>query len=149
MNKPTFSSLLSKPASDFERPKPAPQGTYLAAVHGLPRFDKSSKKQTEFAEFTVNLLEAGSDVDPEELATYGGVVGKQMKATFYLTEGAMFMLREFLAALGLDETQYESTGAMIDDTPGQQFLATVTHEVSQDGKSTFARITGWAPVDAE
>lgn len=143
-----FASILSRPVTDFERPKPLPQGTYVMVTNGIPRQDKSNKKQTPFVEFTCNVLQAGEDVDPTELATMGGINGKQMKVTFYLTEEATYRLREFLTHLGLDEAEYATLAEMVEDAPGKQFLATVIHEASVDGKSIFARIGGTAPVEA-
>lgn len=142
-----FASILDRPAADFEAPPTLPQGTYLFATHGMPEHGESSQKKTKQLTFLCNVIQAGEDVDPEELAAFGPVTGKQMKAVFYLTESAAFMLREFLTALGLDEAEYESMGQMIDDTPGKQFLGTVTHEGTKDGKRIFARITGWAPAE--
>ena len=73
MNAPNFGALLDKPASEIERPKPLPQGGYICTVKGLPKFDKSSKKQTEFVEFTLQPVEAMEDVDQEALASMGGL----------------------------------------------------------------------------
>ena len=53
---PDFGALLDTPASDVERPKPLPQGSYTAVTVGLPRPDKSAKKQTEFLEWTLKIL---------------------------------------------------------------------------------------------
>lgn len=142
-----FASILSRPVTDFERPKPMPQGTYVMVTSGVPRQDKSNKKQTPFVEFTCNVLAAGEDVDAAELAAMGGIAGKQMKATYYLTDGSTYRLREFLGHLGLDEAEYATLGEMVEDAPGKQFLATVIHEPSTDGQSIFARIGGTAPVE--
>ena len=136
----SFSDILDRPATDFERPKPLPQGTYVMMVKGLPRFDKSSKKQTPFVEFTCDVIAAGEDVDTDALAEMGGIAGKQMRATFYTTEEATYRLREFLTHLGLDEGEYGSLRQMIEDAPGKQFLGTIIHEASQDGQNIFARL---------
>ncbi len=78
---PNFGALLDKPASDVERPKPLPQGSYHCIVKGLPRFDKSSKKFTEFVEFTLQPTSAGEDVDEEDLEAMGGIANKTIRAT--------------------------------------------------------------------
>ena len=72
-NNPNFSNILDKPATDVERPRPLPVGTYLTVIQGLPRYDKSSKKQTDFVEFTHQIVSALDDVDPDELAAAGGL----------------------------------------------------------------------------
>lgn len=142
----TFASILDKPASEIERPKPLPQGSYTAVVAGMPRFDKSTKKQTDFVEFTLNLLAAGEDVDAEELVAAGGVEGKSRKATFYLTEQSGYRLKEFLEHCGV----LEEGGTMrkaIDSTPNCQVGITIRHEPSQDGTQVYDRIVGSFPIE--
>ena len=68
MNNPTFASILDRPSGDTEKPKPLPVGTYSAMVKGLPEEGKSSQKKTPFVKFTLQLLQAADDVDPEALA---------------------------------------------------------------------------------
>jgi len=140
-----FTNILSKPASDFERPKPLPQGTYLMMVKPGYRLDESTKKKTPFVEFLCDVVEATDDVDAGELAEMGGVAGKVTKATFYLTDEAAYRLREFLETLGLDTTK--PTDQILDDAAGQQFLGTIVHEPSQDGQSIFAKLGATAPVE--
>lgn len=140
-----FTSILSRPATDFERPKPLPQGTYLMLVKPPYRLDESSKKKTPFIEWLCDVVEAGEDVDPTELAEMGGIAGRQVKATFYLTEEATFRLREFLEVLGLDTTK--PTDQIIDEAAGQQFLGTIVHEPTQDGQGIFAKLGSVAAVE--
>jgi hypothetical protein len=140
-----FGSILDLPSSEVEKPKPYPVGTYQVVVEGLPRFDKSSKKQTEFAEFKLNFLSAGEDVDAEALEEVGGIQGKSIKNTYYLTEGAVWRLKEFLLHLGIEEED-KSLRQMLEETPGRQCMISIRHEASEDGQSVFARISGTAPV---
>ena len=93
---PNFGSILDRAPSEIEKPKPLPQGSYITQIVGQPRFDKSTKKQTEYVEFTHKLLAAQEDVDEDELKDLGGVKDKVMKNTFYLTEGAAWRLKEVL-----------------------------------------------------
>ena len=134
----TFSALLNKSMSDVERPKPMPQGSYVAMVQGLPRFDKSSKKQTEFVEFTLKLLAAGEDVDAEALAEMGGIADKTIKDTYYLTENSLWRLKEFLVNLGMPEDM--SMQEAVEAAPGKQIGIFINHEPSQDGQAVFARV---------
>lgn len=151
MNAPSFSSILDRPSNTIERPKPLPVGTYLAMCKGLPREDKSTKKQTPFVEFTMQLLQAADDVDPESLSAIlnGKAISDiTMKNTFYLTEDAAWRLQKFL------ENDLEIDGGdtslrqMISASPGKQCLVSIKHEASQDGTTVFARITDSAPVGA-
>ncbi len=142
----TFASILDKPATEIEPPKLMPVGTYVGVVQGLPRIDKSSKKQTEFVEFTIKYLQPTEDVDAEALAEAGGVAEKTIKATFYITENSAFMLKEFLKNLGLEPDEEGSLRACLDQTTGKQLLFSVKHEASEDGERVFARFGKSAPV---
>lgn len=145
-NTPNFGTLLDKPASDVERPKPLPQGSYHCIVKGLPRFDKSSKKQTEFVEFTLSPTAAGEDVDADELTTMGGLTNKTIRATYYITEDSLWRLKAFLEHCGIEENG--SLRQMIDETPNREVIAYLKHEASNDGESVFATLAKTAPVDA-
>lgn len=146
MAQPNFGSVLDKPASEIERPKPLPQGSYVTVISGLPRFDKSSKKQTEFAEFTHKVLSAGEDVDQDDLKAHGDYQGREIKNTFYLTEASAYRLKEFLINdLGIEEQ--ESLRPMLDEVAGRQCIVHIKHTASDDGKSVYANIASTAPVE--
>ncbi len=142
-----FASILDTPASDVERPKPLPVGTYTCVVKGLPRFDESSKKKTPFVEFGLQPLAAGEDVDADDLEAMGGFANRMIKATYYLTEDASWRLKKFLADdLGIDPDD-KTLGQMIDETPGKQVFASLKHRASDDGQSVFAELAQTAPVE--
>ncbi len=145
-NSPNFGALLDKAPSEVERPKPMPEGQYLWVIKGLPRYDKSSKKQTEFVEFTLAAQQTGPDVDQDELAAMGGIADKTTKATFYLTEGSLWRLKEFLEHCGIEEAG--SLREMIDETPNCSVVGYIKHEASNDGESVFARLGKTASADA-
>lgn len=134
-----FGSILDTPSAAVEKPKPLPVGSYITQVKGLPRFDKSSKKQTEFVEFDLQFLAAGEDVDQEALAAIGGFQGKSIKATYYLTETALWRLKEFLDACDIEEGEL-TLRQRIENAAGAQVGISVNHEPSQDGESVFARV---------
>lgn len=146
MTSPNFGSVLDKPTTEIERPKPIPQGTYVFAIQGMPRFDKSTKKGTEFVEFTCKILQAGEDVDPEELQAMGGIADKTLKHTFYLTENSIYRLKEFL----IDDLRIEEEATlrpMIEKAVGAQFMAQIKHTPSDDGKSVYSNIASTGPVE--
>jgi hypothetical protein len=120
-----------------------PVGTYLCVVQGLPRFDKSSKKQTDFVEFTLQPIQAAEDVDQEALAEMGGL--RSIRHTFYITEDAAWRLKEFLDHCGID-LDGKSLRQGIDETPNSQVLVSLSHEASQDGTAKYARVASTAPV---
>lgn len=142
----TFTSILDRQSSEIERPKPLPVGTYNCIVKGLPRYDKSSKKQTDFVEFNLEIQSAEDDVDEDAIAAMtGGVVGKSIKDTYYLTEEAAFRVKDFLDNAGVED---EGTlRSRIEQTPGKQIKIFIKHEPSQDGQSVFARIGKTMAVD--
>jgi len=143
---PNFSSLLDAPSSSIERPKPYPIGTYLGVVNGLPRIDKSSKKQTEFSEYTLNFLQAMDDVDPEALEEVGGIAGKSIKNTYYHTEAAVWRLKEFLDHLGAGDDSMTLRQRM-QEVNGLQCYFTIRHEASEDGTMIFARVGSTAAAE--
>lgn len=143
--------ILDRPSNEAERPKPVPAGNYHCKVQGLPRFDKSSKKQTPFVEFTLVPITALDDVDQEELAQMGGLTDKTFKAPFYLTENSEYRLREFLDACDVpdvdDDNEPLSHRARIEETPNCEVIVTMVHEPSQDGSTTFAKPGAFAKAE--
>ena len=151
---PNFGAILDRQSSEVSRPKPLPVGTYLCVTQGLPKFDKSTKKGTEFVEWELKILQAMDDVDPEALEaslTKGDgsravLSEKSIRATFYLTENSVWRLTKFLDDLGVEE-EGMSIRQRIDLTPGHQVLASLRHEASEDGENVFARLGNTAPVE--
>jgi|SRR5215475_247201 len=154
MSDVSFSSILDKLSSDIEAPKPLPVGTYHCVVDGQPRIDKSTKKGTEFVEFSLKPMSALEDVNEEDLAaslTSGDgsikpLSDKRIRATFYLTEDAAIRLKRFLVN-DLQITQgKKKVGQMITEAQNREVLAVVKHVPSQDGESLFAQLAKTAPV---
>ena len=92
----SFESILDTPATEVERPKPLPAGTYSCIVRGLPEYGESSQKKTPFVRFTLAVQAAGDDVDTDELQEIGGIADKTIRNTFYTTPDALFRLTDFL-----------------------------------------------------
>lgn len=139
-----LTSILDRAPSEVEKPKPLPVGTYNTVLVGLPREDKSAKKQTPFIEFTHKFISAGEDVDSEELAAALGdraLADVTMKNVFYLTEGSAWRLKEFLRDCGFDvESGDASMREMCEQSAGSAVGVTIIHRPSQDGQSMFAEI---------
>lgn len=138
---PNFASILDEAPTEIERPKPLPVGTYVCVVQGQPSYDKSNKKGTPFVEFTLRPVAAEEDVDADDLAAMGGFDGKTIKATFYLTEDAVFRLDEFHEHCGIDISEPASRKVRNDAVVNAQVCAVIKHEMSQDGSQTFARLS--------
>jgi len=151
----TFSSILNAPATESVRPPALPAGHYISMIKGLPRQDKSTKKGTEFIEYTVLFLqpyvdaEGNSDVDPQALEEFGQVKGKEMRLTFYMTEKAAYMHTEFLTdTLGLDISGMSHWQAA-QQASGAQFIAQVRQKPRDDGKGVFSEIGNTAALSQE
>lgn len=149
-----IANILDKPASQVERPKPIPQGHYTFLVKGLPRADKSSQKKTDYFEYTLVAQAAHEDVDEEALTewmtradgstkTIGDIV---QKPKFYLTEGAAFMLKDFIEACGVEETEYETLRQGSELPVNRQVVGLVTHRATENG-GIFAEVRSFSKVE--
>jgi hypothetical protein len=155
----SFESILDMPISELTRPKPLPQGTYKTTVRGLPKIDKSTKKGTEFSEYTLQILEAYDDVDQEALAevlTKGNgevqrLQDRSLRLTFYHTQASGFRLADFLVKdLGIDKFDEDgnerSPRELMQEAPGRQVAVHVKHDPSPDGETMYANIDKTFPV---
>lgn len=148
LSKPNFGALLDKAPTEVERPKPLPKGTYHCVVQGLPEYDKSSKKQTEFVRFTLKPLSAAEDVDTDELAEFGPLGDKTITSTYYITQNSLYRLNDFLGHLGFDlESSEFSLRELCEQTAGRQVKVFIKHRPSDDGQSIFAEVGSTAAVD--
>lgn len=149
-----MADILDRQSSAVERPKALPVGTYVWRVTGVPRRDKSAKKQTPFTEFTVAPLQAQDNVDPDDLkAALTRLDGETKKLsdqtkkiTFYETEDALWRLVKFLDDCGAGDDKM-TIRQRIEQAVGCQFLGDVTHSSSDDGEATYANITKTAPIE--
>lgn len=147
---PTFGSILDTASLSVEKPKPLPVGTYICSVKGLPKQDVSAKKKTEFVEFTLQILGVHDDVDQTALAEVlkgKSLSEKTIRATYYITEDAVWRLKDFLDHCGVEDGEGISLRQRVSATPGAQVNATIRHRPSDDGTSIYAELGGTAPVN--
>jgi hypothetical protein len=144
---PNFASILDESPDEVHAPQPIPQGTYICVVAGAPVYDKSSKKGTPYVEFTLRPLSAEADVDESELEDVGGLDGKTLRATFYLTEDAVYRLDEFHTHCGLDLSDGQSRRSRNDAIMNAEVRCFVKHETSNDGTRIFARFNRSLPMN--
>ncbi len=143
---PNFSEILDRPASETERPKPLPAGTYTCVVAGLPEQGESAKKKTPYLRFLLRPLEAHEDVDGEALEAMGGLGNRTIRADYYLTEDSLFRLKDFIEHCGVEIPDGVKYGALIDQLPNCQVLAVVRHRATDDG-SVYAELAKTAPAE--
>ena len=140
---PDFNALLDKDPTSFERPPVTPEGDYLAVIKGKS-YGQSSKKKTPFVEFQYGIVNPMPSV-PEEALDGVDLSKVKLRDQFYLTEDAMFRLREFFETVGcLMDTTRES----IDAATGQQVVVTIGHETSDaDPSRIYANIRGYMKAE--
>jgi hypothetical protein len=143
----SFSSILDTPATEVERPKPLPAGTYSVIVQGMPEHGESSQKKTPFVKFTYAIQAAGEDVDEEELnelltkpdGSKDSLTSKTMKDTYYTTPDALWRLTDTLENMGID-AEGKTVRQMLDETPNSSLDIVVGHRASDDGQQIFAEV---------
>lgn len=159
MANPDFAGILNRQSGDVERPKAVPIGEYVFKIKGLPNYDKSSKKGTPYVEFTCIPTAPLDSVDPDDLAEAltrksGNKQLSDMvqKLTFYLTEDALYRVKEFLIndlkVATEAEAEEMTLAALIDKAPNSDFIGTIKHTPTNDGKGVFANIGSTAPYEA-
>lgn len=144
-----FQDLLNQPVEEVVRPKPLPVGTYVWTI-GDYKFDKSTKKQTDFVQFTLTPSMPLDDVDQEELSAALGdkvLTDKGQKVDFYLTGDAIWRLDEFL--LEHVGTEKGLTRAeQIASTKGMQVQGYVSHTPSnRDANTIYANISQFSKYE--
>lgn len=142
-----FGDILDTPASEVSRPKPAPQGTYRTMVKGLYRIDKSTRKGTEYSEYTHQFLEARDDVDEDALEQWlngAKLTDKTIRVTMYHTHGSEWRLKKYLTDLGIDEEDSEGNALtlreMMQEVPNRTCLIHIKHTPSEDNETMFANV---------
>lgn len=147
MNTPNFASILDDSPTEVKAPPPMPVGTYLCTIVGSAEYGKAPQTGTDFAKFVLKPIQAADDVNEEELSEIGGFDGKTLRATFWLTPDAVFMLDQFHEACGIDLDDGASRRTRNDAVVNRQVYAKVKHTASRDGKRIMAEIAGYAVAD--
>ena len=141
-----FSKILQKQATEIEKPKPLPNGSYVAVNQKLPDFKGVGKNETPAAEFALVVLAPMDDVDPEHLAAYGDVKGKSVRHRMFLTEGTEYRTKEELVnAFGIEEAG-KNLGQMFNETINKQVIVKIRHRPNDDGTDIYAEVESLAAV---
>lgn len=144
MNTPNFASILDESPTEVKAPPPMPAGTYLCTVVGSAEYGKTPNTGTEYARFLLKPIQAAEDVDETELSEVGGFDGKTLRAQFWLTPDAVFMLDQFHEACGIELDDGASRRTRNDSVVNRQVFAKVKHAASRDGKRIMAEVSGYA-----
>jgi hypothetical protein len=118
-----FSKLLSTPMDTVEKPKPLPTGTYMGVISKY-EFGESKDKKTPYVRFFLNLTGAGPDIDVGEVAGIDWSK-KQLRRDLYLTDDAIYRLKDLLASIGVP-VEGRTFGESIPDALNCQVMIEVT-----------------------
>lgn len=129
-----FNTLLDQKADDFEAPKPLPAGEYTFIVDNY-EFGESSVQKTPYVRYFLRPTEAGEDVDEDLLAEVNNWQQKRLRMTFYLTENAGFMLRNFLEEACQIDIAGKTLKEIIPEAKGCEIIGTVS--VQEGENSSF------------
>lgn len=146
-----LSAILDKPATDFNFPPPLSAGGYHCVVQGLPEQIESSKKKTQGFEFLLTPVAYDEDVDEAELQAIGGLEGKVIKHTMWLSQDesklptTVAMLREFLEHCGISP-EGKSVNQMIDEVPNAECMVFMRHEPIEGRDAMRAVVAKTGPV---
>jgi hypothetical protein len=139
---PNYNTLLDKTVGSAERPKAVPLGIYQGIITEMG-FDVSSKKKTPYVRYSVRPIKPVNGVDPDLFEAAGGqdrLNKMKIGLDFYLTEDAMWRLREFLEdSLRIDCTT-RSFKEAIPYAVNQQIYFVMDVQVSDDGKASYNQI---------
>lgn len=135
-----FGAMLKKKIDDTKRPEAKPAGTYQGVINSF-KFGESAQKKTPYLQLVVNNVQPGDDVDRDQLSSYRenfpGVIEKwQVTYEFYLTDDALFMLKEFLQSMGIDTTgrSYDETIPELRNRPVQFSVVVEPYEARDTGE---------------
>lgn len=146
---PDFNSILNKQADEVEAPKPLPPGTYTA-IAVRHEFGESQRNKTPYCRFWFKPTEPQEDVDADRYEEFGGaeaLTKKEVREDFWLTDDALFRLRNFLeGAAGLDITG-QTLAELIPEANNAEVLVEIVHSTSQDGERIFTNIGKIMPVE--
>lgn len=137
----SFEEILKKPSGEIKPPEAFPVGTYHCIVDGRPEQGKSSQKQTDYLRFKFKILEARQDVDQQAVIEQQ-LIGKIITNDYYITDAAAYRLIDMLTNdLGLDSDEgRKSPEELVAESPNQQLLVKLRHDLSPDGKRKFHRV---------
>lgn len=123
-------SLLQTNFDDVKAPVPLPAGSYRGIIVKYDFGQTKGENQTPFIQYTIQLLSACDDVDPNDLDDNIDWSRKQIRKSFYLTHEALYRFKEFVQKLGIDPTG-RTPDSVVADTLNKQVLCAVTQKPDQ------------------
>lgn len=146
-----FTDALDRSLENIKRPPNPPVGHYVMQVKKHPEnssFEaRNSGKTFDRLEFTLVIVEAKDDVDPEELEEYGDPAGFALRKSFLFDndddnayEKSLYNLRRFLEQLGV-QASGESLSEALAQSVGAQCIGELKHRAdNEDAEVIYAEL---------
>lgn len=154
-----FMDALNTKASDIEKPKLMPVGTYVWAVN-KPHKESTSK---DGKWFTIEVpcvpkmpYDAAEDVNADDLQEFGNLASAVNSIRFMLdTQGGandlekfQYNLKRFLIDTLRVEGDSDSTlKELLAKSVGAEFIAAAAHRHVPERDETYVDVKNWAPMD--
>lgn len=97
-----FADLAQVRVGEVEKPKPLPDGHYLAQFTG-PMKQHKARSGNVAMRFPFKLVQAGDDIDQDELAAAGGLPDKEFNLDFWMSPDARYRFTDFGKAMGASD----------------------------------------------
>ncbi len=144
-----FQDILNRPSEEIKPAPTLPMGSYHTIIMGLPEQGESSIKKTPQLKFTHKIIAALDDVDPDAIAEFEAdgetIAGQEVENTFYISDKAANLLKEFIINCGVDLTG-KNMAEGLDEIPNAEVIINIKHEASKDGKRVFSKVGSTARV---
>jgi len=97
-----FAELAQVRVGEVEKPKPLPEGHYIAQFT-QPMKQHKAKSGNVAMRFAFKLVGAGDDVDQEALDSAGGLPDKEFNLDFWMSPDARYRFTDFGKAMGASD----------------------------------------------
>lgn len=152
-----FQDAAKMKTSDIERPPLVPIGTYRAVVKKVPVTETIGDGKFDTCDFTLGLIAASDDVDPETLKEFGGLTANTMirhrfmfnKEDQALFDRSLFNLKRFLEeSLKVEGAEEMSLTQALNSSVGAQCMVFIKHRADKnDSEIQYPEIAKTGPVE--
>jgi hypothetical protein len=158
-----FTDLLNESTNseNFEKPIPAPIGTYTFQVSEAPSMRDGQSKDGDalkFVSFPIRAVDAHDDIEPEDLEEFGDITKIMTRVDFIFNESSdddnarkmsIQRLLKFLEACGLNTSDGRTLGELMSDTPNAQFMGKLTHRADKDDPEiVYPEVRKYFPLES-
>lgn len=143
-----FEQLANVKAGEVKAPPKIPSGHYACIVAG-PMVQHKAKSGNLALRFPVQLVEALSDVDAEQLEEAGGMPDKKYNLDFWMSPDARFIFTNFGLKMGHSKDLNIVELAEAIATSSDQFMVEVKTEQDQTNPDRhYTNVSNAAPLDS-